>query len=147
MSEATKDVSEDVMRRIRRHLLTTRLMGIAVFLFITGMVASRGGSQGGVGANLAVAGEGIFVFALVYGLVSTFVNLRCPACGASLGMVLSSLYAPFGPPDDWAPACRGCGAKLLPPNERAHARAQFFRMIVGMVVIPAAAIGLGLVLR
>ncbi|HEY4116329.1 MAG TPA: hypothetical protein VGM56_00685 [Byssovorax sp.] len=141
MSDERKDVSAAVMRRIRLHLLTTRFMGVGVFCFIAGSIASRPGSpRSALGAHLVQAGGYLFMGALVYGLISTLFILRCPACRRSLGMVLSSLYAPIGPPDDWAPTCSGCGANLLPPNERVRAKAGFLRMIVAMFLLfPAAA--------
>lgn len=144
---ATKDVSVGVTARLRRHLASTWLMGAGVFLFIAGMVASSGATVEGIGTTFVVIGEGLFLTAIAYGLISTFVNLRCPACGTWFGMVVSALYAPIGVRDDYAPACRGCGAKLLPPNARARARSQFRMAIAGMVLLPFAATAAGFVLR
>lgn len=79
------------MKRIRLHNLTIRVMGLAVFLFITGNVMSRGGGRGGLGVTLGSIGSLLFVIAIVYGLASTFLNLRCPSCKASFGAVVSSL--------------------------------------------------------
>src|SRR6185436_20460839 len=106
--------SAAVMARIRRHNLTLPIMGLGGCLFIAGMTMSRGGSRGGPGATFTGIGVGFFALGLVYGVVSTIVNLRCPSCKTSLGSVVSSLYAPIGVADDYSPTCRGCGAVLLP---------------------------------
>jgi len=139
----SKDVSAAVMRRIRWHHLASGMMGVAVFLFVMGMVMSRGGSRGGPGARIGAVGMWLFLLAIVYGLVSTFVNLRCPNCKRSFGWVVSSLYAPFGVSDDFSPKCRGCGATLLPTGERARAKRGFRNAFIGMFLLPfvAAAVG------
>ena len=144
---AKKDVSTGVTVRVRRHLASAWLMGAGVFLFIAGMVASSGGAVEGIGTTLVVIGEALFLTAIAYGLISTFVNLRCPACGTFFGFVVSALYAPIGVSDDYAPVCRGCGAKLLRPSARARARSQFRMAIAGMVLLPFAATAAGFVLR
>lgn len=142
-----KDVSDGVTTRLRRHLASTWLMGAGVLLFIAGMVASNGGAVAGIGSTFVAVGEGLFLTAIAYGLVSTFVNLRCPSCGTFFGMVVSALYAPIGVRDDYAPVCRGCGAKLLPPGARVRAKTQFRLAILGMILVPFLGVGLGMLLR
>jgi hypothetical protein len=118
-------------------------MGLSVFLFIVGMVMSRGGNRPGPGVVLTGIGEMLFLANIVYGLFSTFFNLRCPTCKTYLGAVVSTLYAPFFVSDAYAPTCRGCGAQLLDDDARVRAKHTMRITFFAMIALPflAAVVG------
>jgi hypothetical protein len=88
-------------KRLRRHMMTLPMMmltmgGPILFLAIATPLIYHGATPHSVrkiaGAIMGLGTGG----AILYGLVSTFVNLRCPSCNAFVGYLVSYNSSIFG---------------------------------------------------
>lgn len=69
----------------------------------------------------------------VIGFVSTFKNLRCPACGGNVGFQVSANTSAFA--DAASKNCRHCGQKIFRDVPRGSGRRMIITIVAGAFAI------------